>query len=75
MVSLTLYHHPLSSFCHKALIALYENDIGFERRIIYLSDRSTDDNAELDCRSKLQHGRLRRGAGTLLREHARAVYR
>jgi len=25
-MSLTLYYHPLSSFCHKALIALYEND-------------------------------------------------
>ena len=24
-MSLTLYYHPLSSFCHKALIALYEN--------------------------------------------------
>jgi glutathione S-transferase len=24
-MSLTLYFHPLSSFCHKALIALYEN--------------------------------------------------
>ena len=26
---LTLYLHPLSSYCHKALIALYENDIQF----------------------------------------------
>jgi glutathione S-transferase len=25
-MSLTLFYHPLSSFCHKALIALYEND-------------------------------------------------
>jgi glutathione S-transferase len=24
--------HPLSSYCHKALIALYENDISFEAR-------------------------------------------
>jgi glutathione S-transferase len=28
--SLKLYFHPLSSFCHKALIALYENDTVFE---------------------------------------------
>jgi glutathione S-transferase len=35
-MSLTLYFHPLSSFCHKALIALYENDIPFERRIVNL---------------------------------------
>ena len=25
-MSLTFYFHPLSSFCQKALIALYEND-------------------------------------------------
>ena len=35
-MSLTLYYHPLSSFCHKVLIALYENDIDFERRVIDL---------------------------------------
>ena len=29
---LTLYAHPLSSFCWKALIALYENDTPFEIR-------------------------------------------
>jgi glutathione S-transferase len=33
-MSLTLYYHPLSSFCHKVLIALYENNVAFERRII-----------------------------------------
>jgi glutathione S-transferase len=36
-MSLTLYYHPLASFCWKALIALYETDIAFERRIIDLS--------------------------------------
>ena len=25
-----LYAHPFSSYCQKALIALYENDIAFE---------------------------------------------
>lgn len=25
-VSLTLYYHPLASFCHKVLLALYENE-------------------------------------------------
>ena len=29
-MSLTLHFHPLSSFCHKALIALYENDTPFQ---------------------------------------------
>ena len=28
-MSLTLHFHPLSSFCWKALIALYENDVAF----------------------------------------------
>ena len=31
-MSLVLYYHPLSSFCWKVLIALYENDISFEAR-------------------------------------------
>ncbi len=29
-MSLTLYMHPLASFCHKVLIALYENETAFE---------------------------------------------
>jgi glutathione S-transferase len=33
-VSLTLYAHPFSSYCQKALIALYENDIPFERHVL-----------------------------------------
>lgn len=42
---LTLYYHPLSSFCHKVLIALYEHGVGFERRIIDLGKEA--DRAEL----------------------------
>ena len=37
-MSLTLHFHPLSSFCHKALIALYENDTPFEQHIVNLMD-------------------------------------
>jgi len=37
-MSLTLYFHPLSSYCHKVLIALYENGTPFERRIVNLMD-------------------------------------
>jgi glutathione S-transferase len=37
-MSLTLYFHPLSSFCHKALIALYENDTPFAPHLVDLSD-------------------------------------
>ncbi len=29
-MTLTLYHHPLASFCHKVLIALYESNTPFE---------------------------------------------
>jgi glutathione S-transferase len=44
-MSLTLYYHPLSSFCHKVLAALYENDAVFDRRIINFGD--DNDRAEL----------------------------
>ncbi len=32
-MSFKLYYHPLSSFCQKVLIALYENDIAFDGEI------------------------------------------
>ena len=35
---LTLYYHPLSSFCWKALIALYEANLVFEPRQVNLGD-------------------------------------
>jgi glutathione S-transferase len=38
---LTLYFHPLSSFCQKVLIALYENDTPFERHIVDLLDETS----------------------------------
>ncbi|MBY0557473.1 MAG: glutathione S-transferase family protein [Burkholderiaceae bacterium] len=62
-MSLTLYYHPLASFCHKVLIALYENNTAFERRIINLAEPA--DRAELEaiwplCRFPV------------LRDHARA---
>jgi glutathione S-transferase len=37
-MSLTLFFHPLSSFCHKVLIALYENDTPFTPNIVNLQD-------------------------------------
>jgi glutathione S-transferase len=37
-MSLTLHFHPLSSFCHKALIGLYEVDVPFTKRLVDLSD-------------------------------------
>jgi len=44
-MSLTLYYHPLASFCHKVLVALYENGTPFEPRVIDLSKES--DRTEL----------------------------
>jgi glutathione S-transferase len=40
-MSLTLYFHPLSSFCQKALIALYENDTPFEPHIVDLMSEAS----------------------------------
>lgn len=46
-MSLTLYYHPLASYCHKVLIALYENNTEFEKRIIDLGSEA--DRAELQA--------------------------
>jgi len=35
-MTLRFHYHPLSSFCHKALIALYENDTPFEPVLVEL---------------------------------------
>jgi len=40
-VSLKLYFHPLASFCHKALIALYERGIAFEPVIVDLGNEKS----------------------------------
>jgi glutathione S-transferase len=40
-MSLKLYFHPLSSFCQKALIALYENDTPFEPRMVDLGNEAS----------------------------------
>src|ERR1041385_3251057 len=37
-MSLTLHYHPLSSFCHKVLIALYENGTPFAPNSVNLQD-------------------------------------
>ena len=38
-MALKLYYHPLSSFCHKVLIALYENDTPFAGEIVDLGNK------------------------------------
>lgn len=37
-MALTLYFHPLASYCHKVLVGLYENDIPFVPKVIDLFD-------------------------------------
>jgi glutathione S-transferase len=37
-MALTLYYHPLASFCHKVLMALYENDTPFSGEIVDLGN-------------------------------------
>lgn len=40
-MTLTLYYHPLSSYCMKALIALYENDTPFTPLLIDLGNEAS----------------------------------
>ncbi|MBB3410120.1 glutathione S-transferase [Rhizobium sp. BK316] len=40
-MALVLYQHPLASFCHKVLIALYENATPFENRFVDLADEQS----------------------------------
>jgi glutathione S-transferase len=40
-VTLQLYAHPFSSYCQKVLIALYENEIPFEMRLLVPEDPRT----------------------------------
>jgi glutathione S-transferase len=44
-MSLKLYYHPLASYCHKALIALYESNVAFEPVFVDLGDEKS--SAEL----------------------------
>jgi len=39
-VSLTLHFHPLSSFCWKTLIGLYELEIAFDKHVVDLSNEA-----------------------------------
>jgi len=40
-MSLRLYFHPFASFCQKALVALYENDVPFEPHLVDLGDEAS----------------------------------
>jgi glutathione S-transferase len=47
-MALTLYYHPLASYCHKVLVALYEHGAPFTPRLIDLGN--ADDREELAAR-------------------------
>jgi glutathione S-transferase len=47
-MTLTLYFHPLASYCHKVLIALYENGTPFEPKIVNFAEEGS--SAELLAR-------------------------
>ena len=38
--ALSLYYHPLASYCWKVLIALYENETPFAPRLVDLGDEA-----------------------------------
>ena len=40
-MALVLYLHPLASFCHKVLVALYEAGTPFESRLVDFQDEET----------------------------------
>ena len=62
-MSLTLYYHPLASFCWKALIALYENDTPFEPVIVDLVRREVRGGVQGDLADRQVPGAARRGEG------------
>lgn len=41
-MSLVLHFHPLSSYCHKVLVGLYERDTPFEARVVDLSQTAAE---------------------------------
>jgi glutathione S-transferase len=43
-MSLTLYYHPLASFCHKVMIALYDNGTPFTGVIVDFGDEKSRAN-------------------------------
>jgi glutathione S-transferase len=46
-MALTLYYHPLASYCHKVLIGLYENGVDFDKRLVDLGN--AEDHAALQA--------------------------
>jgi glutathione S-transferase len=65
-VALKLYAHPLSSYCQKVLIALYEHDIPFEWKL--LTSETPENGAEFANLWPLQHMPMLTDGDRVLRE-------
>lgn len=48
-MSLTLYFHPLSSFCMKALVAFYERGVEFTPKLVPFGDQAAYDELHALC--------------------------
>ena len=42
-MALILHYHPLASFCHKVLVALYENETPFDGQIVDFGDQAASE--------------------------------
>ena len=65
-MTLTFYGHPLSSYCQKVLIALYEHEVPFEWKL--LSDETPDNGAEFAALWPLQRMPVLTDGDRVLRE-------
>ena len=54
-MALILHSHPLASFCHKVLIALYETGVPFETRLVDLGDPAARRGPRSDGLRDLDH--------------------
>ena len=73
-MSLTLYFHPLSSFCHKVLIALYENGTPFTPHMVDLATRLPARGVQKHVADRKISGAARRSqrpAGAQIEHHHR----
>ena len=61
---LVLYYHPLASFCHKVLVALYENETPFEARIVDLADQASSARDVVVLAGGKDPGAARRSVGS-----------
>jgi len=52
-MALVVYGHPFSSYCQKVFVALYENDLPFELRLLWDDERVAAEHAALWPQKKM----------------------